>query len=289
VTDAALRDLERAAADDEPLAVDAFVAALRRAGEDARAWWVMVASLERRAARAERLLCSVSRAEPYDVEAHRHALIEAGRTIDRARRMPVLDGREHLTWERGQRVRIAKGAHQAKAPPGETGTSTVATGTEGTVIYIASPAVYRGRQRIEPEAKLHRGMTAPTDEVWRIGMRIEDHELRTGWAVFLASTLLERVPWPAWDVLDAQAEEKRLAEAGALPVKGQKLRTRRVDPKDGLTEVVIGTCGWSGVTKTGPRVRIDRRTKPVVWAALEDVEVLGPPPAPRCITIRSRR
>ena len=289
MTDADLRELERAAADDEPLAVDAFVAALRRAGEDARAWWVMVASAERRAQRAEALLGSVARDEPYDVEAHRHALVEAARAIDRARAFPLLDGREHLEWRKGQRVRLTKSL-PAKAPPGEDGTTTVASGTEGVVIYLARPAVFRGRQRVEEERKLMRGELAPVGEAFRVGVKIVDHELRTGWAVFTSTTLLERVPWPAWDVLDADAMEKRLAESGELPAKGAKVRTRRRDPKDGLEEVITGTVGWSGVTRGGePRVRIDRRSKPVVWAPLDEVEVLGPPPSPRCIRFRSRR
>lgn len=289
MSDEELRALEREAASDAPDAVDRFVAALRRAGDDERAWWVMVASLERRALAAELRLSSVARNEPYDVEHHRHALIEAGRTIDLARRLPSLDGREHLQWLHGQRVRIKSGCPQAKPPPGEDARPrAVPPGTEGRVIYIARPAIYRGRQRIEPEAKLQRGMVAMAGDAWRIGLRIEGHDALDGWAVFTTAHNLERVPGAAWDVLDAKSEEQRLAAAGALPARGAKVRAQVRDPRDGLLENVVGKVCWAGVTTKGPRVGIERPKKPTVWVDLDDVEVLGPPPPPRCVRIRFR-
>lgn len=292
MTDAALRERERAwRASGSPADRDALIDALRKAGDDEGAWRVLVDDAEAAAARAERRLGQVVMPDAYNTQEHLEALTACADAVDRDRALRVLDGRVHVAWERGQRVRVARAAVEASPPKGTAGEKTGApVGIEGRIIWLGDEPVFGRRGQRFPAPERPRGWVWTAGSGVRIGVRFEGPEAEAlglvGWGAFTGEINLERVPSHGWATFDREALTRRLEERGAFPAKGAKVKATVSD--HGVTRVLTGRVTWAGVTKGGkPRVGF-KRGDTVHWAALEDVEVIGPalPRKRRCIVVR---
>lgn len=287
------RNLERAAAaNGDPAAVAEAVAELRRLGEHGRAWSVLASATEEAAHGAARALREVGAFGPnHDEAAHVAAWRHAALSIDKDKRLRVLDGRTHVAWERGQTVMVANGACMARPPKGDDDhpDRAVPRGRQGRVIWIGVPPEERGT----PARTWHyTDGPARVGEPWRLGV-----ELLPGpdglerWTVWTVAHNVRRVPAPAWDALDTDELER----AGRLPARKSKVEAR-VRAKDGLIEVVKGEVVWSGVRGGVIRVGVRRRgasarvdgEPATVWCDLDAVKVLAPP-AQRCVRARFPR
>lgn len=290
--DAELRRRERAwRADPDPLALPNLIRDLRRGGREDAAWTLMVEDAEAQAVLSLEALARIDLAAAKGGPMMDRATYQRHeRAIEFAETLRDLDGRLHTRWDRGQAVRISRGMHDARPPRGPDGRPTregdVGSATfdvplhappedrpTGVVVWVGG-----GSEGREVDMPMLRAGACGTGV--RLGVRLEralsvtGRDLR-GWIVYVPEVCAARVVGPGWDELDRQAETARMRTAGELPEKGSKVEGSRIDPADGLREIIKGTAGWSGITRDGDRrVEIRRRGKPTVWVDLATVKVI---------------